>query len=132
MGKDQAKAANVFWRKQLEVQRMPAPETYYVSPLDRCLSTANITFGGLNLPKGRYFAPVVKEVSGQDFTLNAALTDYCSFFARPTAFTLVTVEALEPTSTSNSQSGKSNPDSPKTMSSGVPQCERRILSSTLG
>jgi broad specificity phosphatase PhoE len=67
IGIGQAKAAHAFWNKQLEVQKMPAPETYYVSPLDRCLNTANITFGQLKLPADRPFVPTVKEVSGRLF-----------------------------------------------------------------
>lgn len=41
---------------------MPAPEKYYVSPLFRCLQTADITFAGLELPDERPFEPVVKEL----------------------------------------------------------------------
>ena len=41
---------------------MPAPESYYVSPLFRCLQTANLTFSGLKLPGERPFEPLVKEM----------------------------------------------------------------------
>jgi broad specificity phosphatase PhoE len=40
---------------------MPAPQSYYSSPLSRCLITANITFSDLPLPAKRPFVPVVKE-----------------------------------------------------------------------
>lgn len=40
---------------------MPAPQSYYTSPLSRCLVTANITFADLSLPASRPFAPTVKE-----------------------------------------------------------------------
>ena len=61
-GKNQALAANAFFRRQFRVEAMPAPEKYYVSPLFRCLQTANITFTRLNLPDDRPFKPVVKEL----------------------------------------------------------------------
>lgn len=40
---------------------MPAPESYYTSPLSRCTITANLTFNGLDLPPSRPFVPTVKE-----------------------------------------------------------------------
>lgn len=42
---------------------MPFPETFYTSPMDRCLATVGITFGGLELRPGQEFVPKVKEVS---------------------------------------------------------------------
>lgn len=45
----------------LQTQHLPAPESYYTSPLTRCLQTAALTFTGLNLPPDRPFAPVIKE-----------------------------------------------------------------------
>lgn len=44
-------------------QRIPAPQSYYVSPLNRCLKTAQITFSGLGMPGTSPFRPVIKEVS---------------------------------------------------------------------
>lgn len=41
---------------------MPAPQKYYVSPLYRCLQTANFSFAHLDLPADRQFRPVVKEL----------------------------------------------------------------------
>ena len=38
------------------------PESYYTSPLDRCLSTAHITFNGLDLPAQQPCVPEVKEL----------------------------------------------------------------------
>jgi broad specificity phosphatase PhoE len=38
------------------------PETYYTSPLTRCLQTANITFSGLDLPSRQPFIPTIKEL----------------------------------------------------------------------
>lgn len=60
-GKQQALTANATWRRAL-ASGLPAPESYYCSPLDRCLETAKLTFDGLELPKDRPFKPLVKEV----------------------------------------------------------------------
>lgn len=60
-GEAQAVKAHNFWKDGMAKQKIPAPETYYTSPLSRCLVTANLTFAGLDLPKGREFVPVVKE-----------------------------------------------------------------------
>lgn len=57
----QAEKANKFWKYELENQRIPAPQSYYSSPLRRCLYTANITFSGLDLPEDRPFVPTIKE-----------------------------------------------------------------------
>ncbi|KAK4541504.1 hypothetical protein LTR36_007950 [Oleoguttula mirabilis] len=62
IGKEQALEAHTFFGEQLAWAKMPAPERYYVSPLFRCLQTANLTFSGLKLPAERPFAPVVKEM----------------------------------------------------------------------
>ncbi|TVY90161.1 putative phosphoglycerate mutase, partial [Lachnellula willkommii] len=40
----------------------PNPESYYTSPLLRCLATANVTFSGLDLPEDRQFVPTIKEL----------------------------------------------------------------------
>ncbi len=61
-GVAQALLAHKTWQTALESQKIPAPQTYYVSPLDRCLSTARLTFAGLALPEKQPFVPVVKEV----------------------------------------------------------------------
>ena len=43
--------------------KIPVPESYYVSPLTRCLKTALLTFSNLALPPtARSFQPVVKEL----------------------------------------------------------------------
>ncbi|KAH8693902.1 phosphoglycerate mutase family protein [Talaromyces proteolyticus] len=57
VGQTQAQTANQAWRTQLKNQ-IPFPESFYVSPLNRCLQTAFITFDGLVEP----FRPVVKEL----------------------------------------------------------------------
>ncbi|KAI8628455.1 phosphoglycerate mutase-like protein [Xylariaceae sp. FL1651] len=60
-GLAQCTKANNFWRQALKVEKIPAPQTYYSSPLIRSATTANLTFNGLDLPKDRPFAPIVKE-----------------------------------------------------------------------
>lgn len=61
-GIDQALVANAFWANALADAGIPAPQSYYVSPLARCLATANLTFSGLELPGDRPFKPLVKEL----------------------------------------------------------------------
>lgn len=63
-GEEQAREAAAFFGEQFAWAKMPAPEKYYVSPLWRCLQTAELTFGndGLKMPEGREFRPVVKEM----------------------------------------------------------------------
>jgi broad specificity phosphatase PhoE len=61
-GVAQAVKANNFWASHIKSQKIPVPETYYTSPLTRCLQTANITFSGLDLPSRRPFIPTVKEL----------------------------------------------------------------------
>lgn len=42
---------------------MPTPETYYTSPLTRCLQTCNETFSSVPLPPGSApFVPIIKEL----------------------------------------------------------------------
>lgn len=60
-GVEDAKIANRTWATQME-HGIPVPESYYTSPLSRCLQTANISFDTLNLPKSHLFQPTVKEV----------------------------------------------------------------------
>ncbi|KAF1812133.1 phosphoglycerate mutase-like protein [Eremomyces bilateralis CBS 781.70] len=62
IGRDQAQIAHDFWSTALTVAKIPAPESYYSSPLQRCIQTANVTFDGLDLPATRPFKPVVKEL----------------------------------------------------------------------
>ena len=60
-GRVQTERNNAFMRSQLVTQKMPAPQSYYVSPLARTLDTAKKTFSPLDLPADRPFHPVVKE-----------------------------------------------------------------------
>lgn len=61
-GIQQAETANNFWRSALNNSGISPPETYYVSPLNRCLETARVTFSGLDLPKSQPFIPTIKEL----------------------------------------------------------------------
>ncbi|MCJ1277553.1 hypothetical protein MMC21_005366 [Puttea exsequens] len=58
----QANKVHVFWKKEIQNQQIPTPDTYYTSPLHRCLATAEATFSGLDLPAKRPFVPTVKEL----------------------------------------------------------------------
>jgi len=58
----QAQIAADFWASRITLQKIPLPESYYTSPLTRCLETANVTFSTLDLPRDRPFVPVVKEL----------------------------------------------------------------------
>ena len=62
VGQGQAKDVNQLWKEQLP-KGMPAPETYYVSPLTRTIQTADLSFKGLPLPAGSPYQPHIKEVS---------------------------------------------------------------------
>ncbi|KAL8801521.1 MAG: hypothetical protein Q9223_006856 [Gallowayella weberi] len=57
----QALSVNAFWASEIKNQKVPTPQSYYTSPLTRCLATANLTFSGLNLPSRHPFVPTVKE-----------------------------------------------------------------------
>ncbi|KAL9131841.1 MAG: hypothetical protein Q9217_000287 [Psora testacea] len=60
-GVTQALLVNKFWAFKIETQKIPTPESYYTSPLTRCLVTVNLTFTGLDLPNHHPFVPIVKE-----------------------------------------------------------------------
>ncbi|KAI0894661.1 phosphoglycerate mutase-like protein [Annulohypoxylon nitens] len=57
----QCTKANAFWKNALAVEKIPAPQSYYSSPLVRSMTTANLTFNGLDLPADRPFVPTIKE-----------------------------------------------------------------------
>ncbi len=61
LGVTQALAVNDFWASEIKNQKIPTPQSYYTSPLTRCLQTANYTFNGLDLPVRHPFMPLVKE-----------------------------------------------------------------------
>jgi broad specificity phosphatase PhoE len=53
---------NKFWKTEIVEQKIPTPQRYYTSPLTRCLTTANLTFFGLDLLAFHPFVPEVKEL----------------------------------------------------------------------
>ncbi|KKK22363.1 hypothetical protein P175DRAFT_067575 [Aspergillus ochraceoroseus IBT 24754] len=62
LGIAQAQIAHDAWEKQAR-HKIPAPQSYYVSPLNRCLATASVTFKGLlGLPHTEPFRPIIKEL----------------------------------------------------------------------
>ncbi|KAL4877453.1 histidine phosphatase superfamily [Aspergillus karnatakaensis] len=61
LGKAQAQTAHDAWKTQI-ANKIPAPESYYVSPLIRCCETARITFSDTNLPHTAPFKPLIKEL----------------------------------------------------------------------
>lgn len=76
----QAQAAHAFWASEIANQKIPTPQSYYTSPLTRCLATANLTFFGLDLPREHPFVPEVKElfregISGHTCDRRSSRTD---------------------------------------------------------
>ncbi|KAG9229240.1 histidine phosphatase superfamily [Amylocarpus encephaloides] len=61
-GISQAQEANDFWRRLIVTEKIQTPQSYYTSPLLRCMATANVTFSGLPLPSDRPFVPLVNEL----------------------------------------------------------------------
>lgn len=61
-GVNQALAVNRFWKHLLADENITPPQTYYTSPLYRCLATANLTFSGLKIPRTNPFVPTIKEL----------------------------------------------------------------------
>ncbi|KAL1892986.1 putative phosphoglycerate mutase pmu1 [Sporothrix stenoceras] len=66
IGASQATRAHDVWASQLSSQKQPAPQRYYVSPLTRCMQTAQLTFKGLVLPAESPYRPTVKERLRED------------------------------------------------------------------
>jgi broad specificity phosphatase PhoE len=60
-GVQQALDVKNFWQHLIEDEKITPPETYYSSPMYRCLDTARLNFEGLKLPRGSKFKPVIKE-----------------------------------------------------------------------
>jgi broad specificity phosphatase PhoE len=68
-GETNAAKAKAFWQSQFTDKKQPAPQSYYVSPLTRCLDSANLTFNGVSLPTDRPFVPTVKELLRETITI---------------------------------------------------------------
>ncbi len=61
LGVQQAEEAHDFWGEQIEKQNISTPQSYYVSPLDRAINTADVTFRRLKLG-ARPYKPLIKEM----------------------------------------------------------------------
>ncbi|QSZ31660.1 hypothetical protein DSL72_001227 [Monilinia vaccinii-corymbosi] len=62
-GVAQALVANEFWEKLITTQNISPPQSYYVSPLTRCLETCSLTFSSLSFPHSSPpFIPTIKEL----------------------------------------------------------------------
>ncbi|KAJ5645082.1 hypothetical protein N7507_011093 [Penicillium longicatenatum] len=61
LGRSQARTAHNTWETQF-TNGIPAPQSYYVSPLHRTCETAEITFKGLDMPLTDPFRPMIKEL----------------------------------------------------------------------
>lgn len=66
----QAQIAHNFWKHEIETQKIPYPQSYYTSPMARCLATANITFSGLDPPVYYPFVPTVKELLREGISIH--------------------------------------------------------------
>ena len=69
-GIDQALIAHDFWAHEIATQKIPFPQSYYSSPLTRCLKTANFTFAGLELPEYYPFVPEIKELLREGISIH--------------------------------------------------------------
>ncbi|POR33870.1 Phosphomutase-like protein 3 [Tolypocladium paradoxum] len=70
-GFQEAQKANAYFKTRFEQQGMPFFDSYYSSPLSRCIQTANATFAaGLDLPPSRPFAPTIKELFREGISIH--------------------------------------------------------------
>lgn len=61
VGKQQALDVNAFWKHLIKDEKISTPETFYTSPLYRCLDTARLNFEGIDFPRKTPFIPTIKE-----------------------------------------------------------------------
>ncbi|RMZ01196.1 hypothetical protein D0860_07700 [Hortaea werneckii] len=69
-GIEQALIANSYWKSRIASQHIPHPQSYYSSPLTRCLRTANLTFADIPTPEYYPFVPTVKEFFREGISLH--------------------------------------------------------------
>ncbi|KAF3914727.1 hypothetical protein AA313_de0208326 [Arthrobotrys entomopaga] len=69
-GESQTVKAHNYWQRLIETQKITPPDTYYVSPLARCLETANITYAGLPLNSRHPFIPTIKELLREGISIH--------------------------------------------------------------
>lgn len=62
LGISQAMKVNALWEKLIKTQNIQTPQSFYTSPMTRCLQTAWYSFNGLDLPRQFPFIPEVKEL----------------------------------------------------------------------
>lgn len=60
-GESEALKANTFFKSHFADHGLPFFDSYYSSPLTRCTTTADLTFGDIKTPKHKPFKPVIKE-----------------------------------------------------------------------
>ncbi|KAI8181107.1 hypothetical protein K4K54_002498 [Colletotrichum sp. SAR 10_86] len=60
-GITQARDLGAFWKAATAAEGVPFPESFYTSPLRRCLETSKLVFGDLVEGRGQEFRPVIKE-----------------------------------------------------------------------
>ncbi|KAF4554321.1 Histidine phosphatase-like protein 11 [Elsinoe fawcettii] len=68
-GESQSERAKNYWTRLLREQKIEPPQSFYVSPLTRCLQTAEESWRGVPLPRGRY-RPVVKELLREGMSIH--------------------------------------------------------------
>ncbi len=63
LGQEQATSVHDLWAQEYKLHGIPAPQTYYVSPLTRTLQTADLSFRDLELPRtANPYKPFIKEL----------------------------------------------------------------------
>ncbi|GAB0138824.1 hypothetical protein EsDP_00007046 [Epichloe bromicola] len=66
----ESEKAKAFYETLYEQQNMPHFESYYSSPLKRCIQTANSTFASLKMPPEHAFVPTIKELLREDISIH--------------------------------------------------------------
>ncbi|KAK5992115.1 putative phosphoglycerate mutase [Cladobotryum mycophilum] len=66
----QASKANAYYKSRFEQEGLPYFESYYSSPLRRCIQTANTTFATLDLPHTHPFEPTIKELFREGISIH--------------------------------------------------------------
>jgi bisphosphoglycerate-dependent phosphoglycerate mutase len=79
-GVQQGLTASKIWKSDATGGGIPLPESFYTSPMARCLATANLTFGSNSRWAAEPFSPTVKEVrirsSLEHLKINAESLNY--------------------------------------------------------
>lgn len=71
----QAEIAHNFWKNRIRIEKISVPQSFYTSPLQRCLATANITFGDLlDSPSSSFsssvFQPTIKNLLREKISIH--------------------------------------------------------------